>query len=163
MINAPLPHEGTRRHRWLLVQGRKTRAFSGHARPHTQTNIPHGLPPRRTRILITVGAEITATREKKARQKRARWISRRLMRRFISLTFQSIIVHPWDPNAATLFPLSSLLFLLLPCFARPLPFFLSFVAWLRCFETTRFGRTLWTNESRAKGENSGRFARATWD
>lgn len=91
MINVPWPRgtwrDATTRHRRLLVQ-------SHHCllRPREAAATAWLSPPR---ILIT--SERTRGR---TRQKRARWISRRLMRRFISLTFQSIIVHPWDRAAA---------------------------------------------------------------
>lgn len=91
MINVPWPRgarrDATTRHRRLLVQ-------SHHCllRPREAAATAWLSPPR---ILIT--SERTRGR---TWQKRARWISRRLMRRFISLTFQSIIVHPWDRAAA---------------------------------------------------------------
>lgn len=91
MINVPWPRgarrDATTRHRRLLVQ-------SHHCllRPREAAATARLSPPR---ILIT--SERTRGR---TWQKRARWISRRLMRRFISLTFQSIIVHPWDRAAA---------------------------------------------------------------
>lgn len=91
MINVPWPRgarrDATTRHRRLFVQ-------SHHCllRPREAAATAWLSPPR---ILIT--SERTRGR---TWQKRARWISRRLMRRFISLTFQSIIVHPWDRAAA---------------------------------------------------------------
>lgn len=115
MINVPWPRgarrDATTRHRRLLVQ-------SHHCllRPREAAATAWLSPPR---ILIT--SERTRGR---TWQKRARWISRRLMRRFISLTFQSIIVHPWDRAAAlcSLVPLSASKFR--PRFAL---FFVSFL------------------------------------